>query len=197
MRDIVDSAVCALSATDGRFDGKSFVLTGPRAIGFAEIAAAIGKAIGRDVKYVPVPHEAAKQSMLGMGVPEWVVDGFIELAVGFADNFANMTTDGVKTLAADREAKLTEVAVSMAIACPALLRSGPPESPGCTAASVSMSPCSRSALPPPGSLAVIDRCRAVILPIASLGVPPAPPALPIAVTLAPTRSMDESPSGTV
>ena len=69
VRDIVDSAIGALSATDGRFDGRSFVLTGPQAIGFAEIAAAIGKAIGRDVKYVPVPHEAAKQSMLGMGVP--------------------------------------------------------------------------------------------------------------------------------
>ena len=99
VRDVVDAAIGALTATDGRFDGKSFVLTGPQAIGFAEVAAGIGKAIGKNVKYVPVPHEAAKQAMMGMGFPEWIVDGFIELAVGFENNFANTTTDGVKTLA--------------------------------------------------------------------------------------------------
>ncbi|MGH7614387.1 MAG: NAD(P)H-binding protein [Gemmatimonadales bacterium] len=99
VRDVVDSAIGALAATDGRFDGKSFVLTGPQSIGFTEVAASIGKAIGKDVKYVPVPHEAAKQAMVGMGVPEWIVDGFVELAVGFENNFANTTTDGVKTLA--------------------------------------------------------------------------------------------------
>lgn len=99
VRDVVDAAVGALNATDGRFDGKSFVLTGPRAIGFDAVAAAIGKAIGRDVKYVPVPHEAAKQAMMGMGVPEWIVDGFVELAGGFESNFANTTTDGVLRLA--------------------------------------------------------------------------------------------------
>ena len=99
VRDIVDSALGVLAADDGRFDGQSIVLTGPEAIGFAEVASYIGEAIGKDVKYVPVPHEAAKEAMVGMGVPEWIVDGFVELAVGFEDNFANTTTDGVEKLA--------------------------------------------------------------------------------------------------
>jgi uncharacterized protein YbjT (DUF2867 family) len=99
VRDIVDSAIGVLTATDGRFDGQAFVLTGPQPIGFAEVAAAIGKAIGKDVKYVPVPHEAAKEAMIGMGVPEWIVDGYVELSVGFENNFANTTTDGVEKLA--------------------------------------------------------------------------------------------------
>ena len=99
VRDIADSAVGALSDTSGRLDGRELVLTGPRAIGFAEIAAAIGRAIGKDVTYVPVPHEAAKQAMLGMGMPEWIVDGYVELNKGFEQNFANTTTDGVATLA--------------------------------------------------------------------------------------------------
>lgn len=99
VRDIIDSAVGAITATDGRFDGKTFVLTGPASIGFDKVAAGIGKAIGKEVKYVPVPHEAAKQAMVGMGLPEWIADGFIELGIGFENNFANMTTDGVETLA--------------------------------------------------------------------------------------------------
>jgi uncharacterized protein YbjT (DUF2867 family) len=98
VRDIVDSAIGVLTAADGRFDGQAFVLTGPQSIGFAEIAAAIGKAIGKDVKYVPVPHEAAKEAMMGMGLPEWIVDGYVELSVGFENNFANTTTDGVEKL---------------------------------------------------------------------------------------------------
>ena len=99
VRDIVDSAIGVLIADDGRFDGQSYVLTGPEAIGFADVASHIGKAIGKEVKYVPVPHEAAKEAMLGMGFPEWIVDGLVELAMGFENNFANTTTDGVEKLA--------------------------------------------------------------------------------------------------
>ncbi len=99
VRDVVDAAIGALSASDERFNRKAFVLTGPQAIGFAEVAAAIGNAVGKTVRYVPVPHGAAKQTMMGMGVPEWIADGFGELAVGFETNFANTTTDAVQTLA--------------------------------------------------------------------------------------------------
>ncbi len=99
VRDIVDSAVGALTAEPGRFDGKSYVLTGPASIGFADVAAGIGKAIGKEVRYVAVPHEAAKQAMMGMGFPEWIVDGFMELNRGFERNFADTTTDSVQQLA--------------------------------------------------------------------------------------------------
>ena len=99
VRDIVDSALGVLTDDDGRFDGQSYVLTGPEAIGFADVASYIGEAIGKDVQYVPVPHDAAKEAMLGMGFPEWIVDGFVELAIGFENNFANTTTDGVEKLA--------------------------------------------------------------------------------------------------
>jgi uncharacterized protein YbjT (DUF2867 family) len=99
VRDIVDAALGVLTAENGRFHNKSFVLTGPEPIGFAEMAAGIGKAIGKDVTYVPVPHEAAKQAMVGMGMPEWIADGYVELNRGFEKGFADTTSDGVKTLA--------------------------------------------------------------------------------------------------
>jgi hypothetical protein len=40
---------------------------------------------------------------------------------------------------------------------------------------------------PSSSVAVIDRFKAVIVPLAALGVPPAPPALPTPVTRCPTE----------
>jgi hypothetical protein len=32
-----------------------------------------------------------------MGLPEWIVDGFGELALGFADGYADLTTDNVES----------------------------------------------------------------------------------------------------
>jgi hypothetical protein len=54
--------------------------------------------LGKDVKYVSVPGEASLQSMLGMGVPEWIAKGYVELSEGFSENFANRATDNVTTL---------------------------------------------------------------------------------------------------
>jgi uncharacterized protein YbjT (DUF2867 family) len=99
VRDIVDAAIGVLTAGNGQFDRQSFVLTGPEPIGFAQVAAAIGQAAGREVRYVAVPHEAARAAMVGMGMPEWIADGYVELNQGFEHNFANTATDGVQQLA--------------------------------------------------------------------------------------------------
>jgi hypothetical protein len=47
---------------------------------------------------VNVPGEAAQQSMVGMGVPEWIAKGYAELSEGFSENFANRVTDNVAML---------------------------------------------------------------------------------------------------
>lgn len=99
VRDIVDSAVGVLTAEGDEFKGQSYVLTGPESIGFADVAEKIGAAVGKPVQYVAVPHEMAKQTMTGMGMPEFVVEGFAELAVGFENGFADLTNDSVERLA--------------------------------------------------------------------------------------------------
>ena len=84
-------------------------------------------------------------------------------------------------------------AVSMPITWPWVLVSGPPESPGWIGALDWMSPLSRSELLDPSSPAVIARPRPVTLPVATEGVPLRPSALPMATTLSPMRTCDESP----
>ncbi|MBM2822263.1 MAG: NAD(P)-dependent oxidoreductase [Thermoleophilia bacterium] len=98
LRDVVDCAVGALTRNRGAIEGETFVLTGPAAIGFADVAEILSRVIGRTVEYVPVPHAAASEAMLGMGVPEWIVKGYAELSAGFEDGFADLTTDNVQVL---------------------------------------------------------------------------------------------------
>ena len=81
--------------------------------------------------------------------------------------------------------------MSIPITWPAVFSSGPPESPGRTAAFVSISPL-RLSLPPWSSLTVIARSTLVTVPEAELSLP-VPPAFPTACTASPTSTVAESP----
>jgi uncharacterized protein YbjT (DUF2867 family) len=96
LRDIVDSAFGVLTG-DGH-EGKSYILTGPEAISMHDVANTFSKVLGKKVTYVSVPGEAALQSMLSMGFPEWIARGYGELMAGFSEGFANRATDNVATL---------------------------------------------------------------------------------------------------
>lgn len=96
LRDLADAAFAVL--TGSGHEGKSYILTGPQAISFHDVAATFSKVLGKDVKYVNVPGEATVESMVGMGFPEWIARGYAELDEGFSENFANRVTDNVETL---------------------------------------------------------------------------------------------------
>jgi uncharacterized protein YbjT (DUF2867 family) len=82
LRDIVASAVAVL-LEDGH-EGKTYDLTGPAAVTFADVAASFARLLGRPVQYVDVPPQAAREAMAGMGMPEFLVEGYLELYQGFA-----------------------------------------------------------------------------------------------------------------
>lgn len=76
-RDIAEVAAEVLT-TDGHA-GQAYTLTGPEALTASECAAAIALATGKVVTYVDVPAEAAQAAMEGMGAPDWMVQGMMEL----------------------------------------------------------------------------------------------------------------------
>lgn len=96
VRDIVDAAYSVL--TGSGHEGKSYILTGPEAISMGDVAHTFAQVLGKDVKYINVPHEASLQSMVSMGFPEWIARGYGELMEGFSQGFASQVTDNVKTL---------------------------------------------------------------------------------------------------
>ena len=76
-RDIAAVAVKALTEPGHR--GKEYELSGPEALSYAEVAAIMSEASGRQIRYVDVPEAAARQSMLDAYLPECLVDVILEL----------------------------------------------------------------------------------------------------------------------
>jgi len=85
----------------------------------------------------------------------------------------------------------------MPMTLPSESYSGPPESPEMTAALISIMSVSVSAFVPFSSLAVSDWPVATTVPVAALGVPPTPPALPTTVIWSAAATVEESPIRTV
>ena len=96
VRDIVDVAVEVLTI-DGHA-GRDYTLTGPESISFAQLAEQLSEALGKDVKAVNVPVEAAKKSMTDMGLSEWVAGAFADYFVAFSNNYGDFFTDDVKNI---------------------------------------------------------------------------------------------------
>jgi uncharacterized protein YbjT (DUF2867 family) len=70
--DIADVAVAALTE-DGHV-GELYELTGPRSLTFAEAVAEIGRAAGREVRYVPVSLDEFAAAAVDQGVPPEFVE---------------------------------------------------------------------------------------------------------------------------
>lgn len=76
-RDIAAVAVKAL--TEPGHESKEYTLTGPEDLSYAEMAAIMTEASGRQIRYIDVPPEAARQGMLAAHMPEWLVDAILEI----------------------------------------------------------------------------------------------------------------------
>ncbi|KQX50940.1 MULTISPECIES: NmrA family transcriptional regulator [unclassified Streptomyces] len=92
--DLADVVVETLS--DDRHAGRTHELTGPRPVGFAEVAAEIARASGRPVVYAPVSEAEYAGMLAGFGLPvpeaEWLANLFATLL----DGHNASVTDGVK-----------------------------------------------------------------------------------------------------
>ena len=92
--DIAEVAVAAL--TDDRHAGQLYELTGPRSLTFAEAAAEIAEATGREIRYVPVSLEEHATEATEHGVPAEVVELLTYLFAEVVDGRNASTTDGVQ-----------------------------------------------------------------------------------------------------
>jgi uncharacterized protein YbjT (DUF2867 family) len=100
--DLADIAVAAL--TDDRHVGQLYELTGPRSLTFHEVAAEIGEAAGRQVRYAPISLDQHATEAAEHGVPADVIDMLTYLFSEVVDGRNADTTDGVRR-ALGREAR--------------------------------------------------------------------------------------------
>jgi uncharacterized protein YbjT (DUF2867 family) len=92
--DIADVAVAALTGEEHA--GQLYELTGLRSLTFAEAAAEIAEATGREIHYVPVSLEEHATEAAEHGVPAEVVELLSYLFAEVVDGRNADTTDGVR-----------------------------------------------------------------------------------------------------
>jgi len=92
--DIGEVAAEAILRSD--YDGKALDITGPAALSVADVAAVLSEASGRAIKHVDVPAEAARAAMDGMHMPDWMVQGMLDLHDVIKHNRAAATTSVVQ-----------------------------------------------------------------------------------------------------
>jgi uncharacterized protein YbjT (DUF2867 family) len=95
-RDIADAAVVALTSDD--HDGRDYELTGPVAVTFDDVAAALSTVAGRPVGFVPVPDEAAVAQMVAAGAPEWFATNVVTQFGLLRQDSQDAVTDAVRRL---------------------------------------------------------------------------------------------------
>jgi uncharacterized protein YbjT (DUF2867 family) len=92
--DVADVAIAAL--TEDGHAGEVYELTGPRLLTFADAAAEIAKASGRDVRFRRVSGEEYSAGLLGQGLPEPTAQALTELFTLVLDGRNASLTDGVQ-----------------------------------------------------------------------------------------------------
>ncbi|HVI21841.1 MAG TPA: SDR family oxidoreductase [Myxococcales bacterium] len=89
-------AVAVAALTGSGHEGKAYPLTGPESMNAAQYAAKLSSAIGKPVKFVDVPPEAAKDGMLKSGIPAPYVDALLDLLAAMKAGKADGVTDTVE-----------------------------------------------------------------------------------------------------
>ena len=92
--DIADVAVAAF--TEDHHIGEVYEVTGPRLMTIADVAADLSSAIGREIKYIDVPHEGFVAEVANSGAPKdvvWMLDYLFSTVL---DGRNAQLTDGVQ-----------------------------------------------------------------------------------------------------
>lgn len=80
-RDV--AAVAAVALTQPGHEGTAFDATGPEALSNGDIAARLSTVAGREIRFVEIPDEAVRETLLGFGMDEWLVGAIVDLGAEY------------------------------------------------------------------------------------------------------------------
>ena len=100
-RDV--AAVAAVVLTQPGHAGAHYDVTGPEALSYADVAAKLSSATGRQITYVAAPDDAVRQALLGAGLNEW----FATALVGLYQDYRRSGTDGYAAQVTNTVERLT------------------------------------------------------------------------------------------
>ena len=95
-RDV--AAVAAVALAEDGHEGRVLAATGPEAVTYEQLARDLSAATGRQIAYVHVPDEAAREAMLGAGMPAGMADAIVTAYAGYRAGSMTRTTDTVRSV---------------------------------------------------------------------------------------------------
>jgi uncharacterized protein YbjT (DUF2867 family) len=95
-QDIADVTTEALISE--AYIEKSLPITGPEALSYAEMAAKIGGAIGKEIRFEPISEEEARQQQVAWGASAPLVDARLSIFRAIRDGRLATVTDTVKNV---------------------------------------------------------------------------------------------------
>ena len=99
MIDVQDiAAVAAHVLNTPGHEGKTYVMTGPESIDMHAVAAAFSEAVGRAVRYAPIPVTALDQGMAQMGMDEFTRTMLCDYFTAYSNNWGDVVTHTVPQL---------------------------------------------------------------------------------------------------
>jgi uncharacterized protein YbjT (DUF2867 family) len=94
--DVAKAAATVLT-TDGHED-QTYVLTGPEALSYADVAAHVSAEFAREVDYEHLPEHVAREQMLASGLSPWQCEATIELYEWIRNGGEESVTSSVSAL---------------------------------------------------------------------------------------------------
>jgi len=95
-RDIAQASFECLVRDD--LDNKTYSITGPESISYSDMAKSLSEALGREIKYINIPHEAHNRGLKEAGIPIWLADDLTLMNSNWTKNFVHDPTDDFKMI---------------------------------------------------------------------------------------------------
>lgn len=115
VHDIADVAAKVLSAP-APHAGKTYTLTGGTSIGIAEVASAVGAALGKPVTYQPVPVAAMVDTLAKLGVDDYGQTALRDYFTAYSRGWQNQVTPTVKQITGNEPRGIEGLARAIAAA---------------------------------------------------------------------------------
>lgn len=81
-----------------------------------QVAAAIGEAIGKGVKYMPVTVDAERQAILQMGMDEWMTNLLGDYSTAYSANWGDLVTDDYRRITGKAPRSISQFETDFAVA---------------------------------------------------------------------------------
>jgi uncharacterized protein YbjT (DUF2867 family) len=113
VRDI-GSTVAAILKNPASHAGKTYTLTGRAAVTLQQVASAIGEAIGKPVRYVPVPVPAMVEQLAKFGMDDYGQTAMRDYLVAYSAGWQASVTSAVKDITGSSARSIQQFATDFA-----------------------------------------------------------------------------------